>query len=468
MSVSDRLCRQIYSPAALLRYGREKVRKGKYGYRTIQNQYLTEIQYYADIMEQSDVQAYVKKQEELMIQCYKESSDEIKNQLGIFEKFNLKVAVFAGDFWPMQNQTQMDEKGKALSAAKHYYQQLRGRILKDQEKNFWLNLYVLCLAEAYLVLCSSKTKEAEKIKAMLNRASALDENMLLTLKKVTKLAEKTPWAGQLGECLDLLKQYLDHTMQGEMADWSLGMQFFDDSDEMIDWYCDQLKKPSSFFTRNLSFSLAPISCGEQMMINLFAYITDAMYNNPDQKDFFIIIDEIDAGLHPRWQQNILKYLLDWLGTFEDYQFQLVVTTHSPFVLSDILNDHVIKLEKSSWGQMKIEQMETPTFGANIAMQLLDGFFMDEGNIGAFAKEKIGKVICKIKNMQNYQSLNQDELFYLVDSIGEDIVRGKLRNDLRKKKSKYMNITEQWEKCSYEERQQILKFIESLNTKEEQE
>lgn len=203
-----------------------------------------------------------------------------------------------------------------------------------------------------------------------------------------------------------------------------GNAIFDDSDEMIDWYCDQLKKPSSFFTRNLSFSLAPISCGEQMMINLFAYITDAMYNNPDQKDFFIIIDEIDAGLHPRWQQNILKYLLDWLGTFEDYQFQLVVTTHSPFVLSDILNDHVIKLEKSSWGQMKIEQMETPTFGANIAMQLLDGFFMDEGNIGAFAKEKIGKVICKIKNMQNYQSLNQDELFYLVDSIGEDIVRGK--------------------------------------------
>jgi AAA15 family ATPase/GTPase len=44
----------------------------------------------------------------------------------------------------------------------------------------------------------------------------------------------------------------------------------------------------------------------------------------------ILIDEIDTYLHPKWQRNILKVLVD-----EFSKLQFVVTTHSPLVISNL-------------------------------------------------------------------------------------------------------------------------------------
>ena len=57
---------------------------------------------------------------------------------------------------------------------------------------------------------------------------------------------------------------------------------------------------------------------------------------PPQRRMVILIDEIEAHLHPQWQRAILPALLAVQKDLEaDLQVQLLITTHSPLVLASI-------------------------------------------------------------------------------------------------------------------------------------
>lgn len=78
------------------------------------------------------------------------------------------------------------------------------------------------------------------------------------------------------------------------------------------------------------------SQGQQILISMVADIARRLVvlnpglDNPLSGQGVIIIDEIELHLHPKWQQNIIKSLLE---TFPNVQF--IVTTHSPQVLSTV-------------------------------------------------------------------------------------------------------------------------------------
>lgn len=63
-----------------------------------------------------------------------------------------------------------------------------------------------------------------------------------------------------------------------------------------------------------------------------------MMQDPLESPGVVLIDEIDLHLHPRWQQLVIKGLLD---AFPNIQF--ILTTHSPQVLSTLRENNVIKL-----------------------------------------------------------------------------------------------------------------------------
>ena len=60
----------------------------------------------------------------------------------------------------------------------------------------------------------------------------------------------------------------------------------------------------------------------------------------------LLIDEIDLYLHPEWQRQILN---DFLTAIQEYfphsYFQIIITSHSPIVLSDIPHENSIFLRK---------------------------------------------------------------------------------------------------------------------------
>lgn len=128
----------------------------------------------------------------------------------------------------------------------------------------------------------------------------------------------------------------------------------------------------------------------------------------DYEEYFgnniiIFLDEPMNYLHPKWQKNLIRNLINFLrANFQNINFHLILTTHSPFILSDIPKENVIFLEKYNEEDEEVKNenqkegncknvtkdINIETFGANIHTLLSHGFFMENGLMGEFAKGKI--------------------------------------------------------------------------------
>jgi len=139
------------------------------------------------------------------------------------------------------------------------------------------------------------------------------------------------------------------------------------------------------------------------------------------------MDEPDLSLHPQWQKNYLFELYNLLNNI-DMTYYVLITTHSPFILSDLPKENVIFLEKGK----QVNPFENgQTFGANIHTLLSHGFFMDGGLMGEFAKTKINEVI----EILQKQELSEDEIKTcknIISIIGEPILQRTLEHQLNEK------------------------------------
>ena len=171
--------------------------------------------------------------------------------------------------------------------------------------------------------------------------------------------------------------------------------------------------------------------------------------------YFLFIDEFELGLHPNWQKKTLSYMIDFFTLF-DIKIDLFITSHSPFILSDLPKENVIFLEKykkdedenQKEGNCKnvTSEINIETFGANIHTLLSHGFFMKDGLMGEFAKEKITeikkfyelvqKLKSRIKNKEKTKELakkafeKRKNRFYNIQSIiGEPFLKTIMKNYL---------------------------------------
>lgn len=197
--------------------------------------------------------------------------------------------------------------------------------------------------------------------------------------------------------------------------------------EIIQILLDSHDKGKTVWWRMLKIIPSPVSSGEMALINIFASVYQLKKRNTDNNILFIL-DEIDAYLHPKWQQEVLTHIIRWINeneNFEDKKVQIILTSHSPIMLSDIPRDMIIRMNDLK----KVEVQSELTFGANINQLFYDSFFMQEGSIGNIAKTKIQKVI---NYLNGEDCISQEEAEYIIKNIGEPIVQRKLLNDFRLK------------------------------------
>lgn len=147
----------------------------------------------------------------------------------------------------------------------------------------------------------------------------------------------------------------------------------------------------------------------------------------EKNDMLILVDEPDLSLHPEWQRRYLFNLLTLVETFKSKKFHFILSSHSPFILSDIPKENVIFLEKGKQTYPNIE-----TFGANIHTLLSHSFFMKDGLMGEFAKSKINEVIDYL-NGKDSPIKDDDEAQRYIHIIGEPIVKRQLQRMLDSKK-----------------------------------
>lgn len=157
----------------------------------------------------------------------------------------------------------------------------------------------------------------------------------------------------------------------------------------------------TFFWRDLSF-------GERALLNIlsrFFSLNEKIHE--DNEVLLIAIDEGDLGFHPDWQKKYFSILVKFLPLiFKNQKIQLILSTHSPFILSDIPKSNCIFLKKDEEGYSKVDEglAISNTFGANIHELLADAFFMEGGLIGDFAKGKINALLKDLIELKQLKRL----------------------------------------------------------------
>lgn len=178
------------------------------------------------------------------------------------------------------------------------------------------------------------------------------------------------------------------------------------------------------------FSWHGISAGESALLSLLSrLVPSSRYSFVLKDNLWIVFDEPDLYLHPEWQREFFNDLHNYLPKlFPDKKIQLFLTSHSPFLISDLPKENIILLDKDEeTGLSKIvtETKLDKTFGTNIHTLLADAFFMNKGLIGEFAKVKIFELMDEIKQLNNPQQSTVENYKKRIDIIGEPMIRQKL-------------------------------------------
>ncbi|MGQ7367315.1 AAA family ATPase [Streptococcus suis] len=213
----------------------------------------------------------------------------------------------------------------------------------------------------------------------------------------------------------------------------------------------------------IRFSWKGMSSGEHALFNLFGRLYSIVEKVRDDEGILLLLDEVDLGLHPEWQRRWISVALPIIQEiFKGKHIQIVMTTHSPIMLSDIYAENVIMLRKGDNGQriivenQGIEKNQVTTFGQNIHDLYRDSFFL-ESTRGEYAKEQIQETIEVLYELE----LWQDEASRIFD-----IYKGKCKeryeelfvgdtDDLDKK------IDEEAFEVWFSHRSQIEKDIENI-------
>lgn len=173
-----------------------------------------------------------------------------------------------------------------------------------------------------------------------------------------------------------------------------------------------------------------LSTGEKSLLELIYSIENIILlrKKTQTKSIFILLDEIENNLNPNWQKKLIMLILEYFKD-TDISLHFIITTHSPFILSDLPKENIIFLEKGK--QVKPFKENEQTFGANIHTLLSHGFFMEDGLMGEFAKSKISDVIELLKK----DKLSEDEIKdckHIISIIGEPILQKTLEHQLNEK------------------------------------
>ncbi len=183
-----------------------------------------------------------------------------------------------------------------------------------------------------------------------------------------------------------------------------------------------------------NFSWHGLSAGEAALLNMFSRIhTAAKYDRFD--NIWILIDEGDLYLHPEWQRTFLFNLhKNFPDFFEGKKIQLLLTSHSPFLVSDLPPENIILLDKdmNGWAVVQDNKKLGNTFGANIHTLFTNAFFLNKGLIGEFAKKKITELFNEIQSKNEIDLETYKTLQDRINIIGEPVIKDKLLNLINSK------------------------------------
>ena len=138
----------------------------------------------------------------------------------------------------------------------------------------------------------------------------------------------------------------------------------------------------------------------------------------------VIFDEVELYYHPEMQRQFTNIMLKMLKSVHFANIRginIMMITHSPFVLSDIPDSNVLCLGEEN-------NIVTKTLGGNIMEMLSSSFFMDS-SIGDFIKEEISSIVDMYnKAVREGWDVKEDfmnkrsRFRYVCENVGDDFLK----------------------------------------------
>lgn len=207
--------------------------------------------------------------------------------------------------------------------------------------------------------------------------------------------------------------------------------------ELLDFYCNLSGEES--LREVVSLKYTNLSSGEHEYIEVFGSLMKVLSEinpNTECKSRILLLDEPDRTFHPEWISNYifkLTEILNHYGEESGISFQVIITTHSPFMVSDILKEdiYIIKNENE---YKKIINAEYG-FASNYYDIMEDTFFLTN-SVGEFARNKIENINTQINKAQNINELI--DLKKIINAISDIYLKNILSTRYNQKIKKISN------------------------------
>ena len=173
----------------------------------------------------------------------------------------------------------------------------------------------------------------------------------------------------------------------------------------------------------LGIIVPEMSEGQRVFLDIISKVTLAVDEIENGDNIVLLIDEPDRAIHPELARNFIDILLRNLNECQERTIQVVLSSHSPFIVTDILPENVYAITKEESNNKSIIKQKQDTFATNIYYLLMDTFML-ENTFGKYSYDKIKDVIKRLK----YDEIEEQELNSIkdfIDRIGEKTVRKKL-------------------------------------------
>ncbi|WP_282937634.1 AAA family ATPase [Paenibacillus sp. RC67] len=325
------------------------------------------------------------------------------------------------------------------------------RVSRIYTKEELKHQFILNFMEQYIYYSYASLKQFEKEKTIISNSNykkLINESDLINITEVEYYLKVQKIIS------DEIKKYTDVTNHDKFFEsfslacsylLNLNAEFFDDKTQInipiniledkqvIDFlnFIDECQSPEVNYLNNaLVISIGPMSDGEQAFIKLFSALFYGLTLNryEEKRTAIILLDEPDKSMHPEWSRILLSEVMNFLKRLEEgyERYQIIITSHSPFVISDLPKENVIALDKHlTTGKCVIKKIEIEqTFANNIHSILIDKFFMT-ATIGEFALDKVNSVINRLVQKESLSEEETVESKYIISLVGDELIREKL-------------------------------------------
>jgi len=172
---------------------------------------------------------------------------------------------------------------------------------------------------------------------------------------------------------------------------------------------------------------------------------------------WLFLDEADLTYHPEWQRQFMATLTAFLREVYPLEMcremQIFLSTHSPLMLGDFPSRCTAYLRRHEDGTRYVDDSgRVDTFGENLFALLHSGFYLQNGEVGEIAKQKVQTVIDFLTKTQ--EKLETGELEDAADAcrelqrhqdetvalLADGPIKAKLRLDLKRLEDQLISNT----------------------------